>query len=284
MNSLERLHIGKIKALDEGPGFDELMHFAVALSFIRRCSNLGPNGVPRNDFLNSSENKYVMEVSKFLTLLNSCISKTELLIRQAEAPPPEEWLTELQITKHDFLQERLDTSTLVLHSAIDRGLSLTSVALQLPIAVESSTYKNIKDLIKETHKEVLLALDELREVVFPLHASRNAYAHRGENRCLGIFSDVKRLYELSPVFNFPLEVMQINEVGAMEELVETIEKDKAAVERRLLNLKTVLRPHCLQILLSLKALELPNEQEITRYSEAMTYFRGGSQPKWLILE
>lgn len=253
-------------------------HFA--LHFAKRLAYIDENGAPPESILTDPRHMYVQEASHRLALLHAAIDDAKSLITQAENPPPDDWLSSVGLTRDKYLQQMVDLFTLLLHSTADRALLLTNTVLSLGIEPRKLSLKEISKKL-QSQGEIIAALRSVHSCTSHLSDPRNQFAHRGERRYVGQFSDVVRMKVILKKFECPSDQVRFAELEAFQRL-------KADMLSELISVKTVveqvvghLLPSYLAQIESLGGPDTPNADEAARGKAVLAYFRGGPRPAFM---
>lgn len=262
------------KSLFEHIGY----HFS--LHFVKRLAYIDENGFPPESILANPRHMYVQEASHRLTLLHAAIDDAKGLITQVANPPPDDWLSSVGLTRDKYVQQLVDLFTLLLHSTADRALLLTNAILRLEIEPRKLNLKEISKKL-QGQGEIIAALRSVHSCIAHLSDPRNQFAHRGESRYIGQFSDVVRMKVILKEFECPSDQVRFADLEALQRL-------KADMLSELISVKTVVGQvvgHLLQSYLtqieSLGGPDTPNADEIAHSKAALAYFRGGPRPAFM---
>lgn len=253
-------------------------HFS--LHFVKRLAYIDENGFPPESILADPRHMYVQETSHRLALLHAAMDDAEGLITQATNPPPDDWLSSVGLTRDKHVQQLVDLFTLLLHSTADRALLLTNAVLRLEIEPRKLNLKEISKKLQSQGK-IIAALRSVHSCIAHLSDPRNQFAHRGERRYVGQFSDVVRMKVILKEFECPSEKVRFADLEALHRL-------KADMLSELISVKTVvgqvdgylLQSYLAQIE-SLGGPDTPNADEIARAKAALAYFGGGPRPAFM---
>jgi len=278
---LRRLNDAKASGNEIDLSFDERLSLALTLHWVHRSARLGPDGIPAKSVLDSPVDRYVLDVSAAASRLDVCIRHGKVTIKQIDSPPPQEWLHNIGLSEYEFYQHLLDTGTVIVHSALDRGLLFLNTVLALGLESRLCNFDSVKKHIRESFPQILKATAHLRELVFPIAASRHHYVHRGESRALNLFSGVRRMHAITKAFSVPTDGVRIKDTEARWELLKTLRSETAATEDALRELKESARGAFTNRLSDVGGLSPPTEVEIERFVQVTEYFQGGPIPAWM---
>lgn len=254
------------------------IHFA--LHFAKRLAHIDENGSPPNWILTDPRHMYVQMASHRLTLLRTAVADAKGLITQAENPPPDDWLGTVGLTRDKYVQQVVDLFTLLLHSTADRALLLTNAVLCLGIDPRKLS---IKEISKKLHNQgdIIAALRSVHFCISHLSDPRNQFAHRGERRYVGQFSDVARMKVILKKFECPSDQIQLADLEAFQRLKADMLSELIAVEAVLEPVVESLLPSYLAKIESLGGPDTPNDEETARANAALAYFKGGIRPAFM---
>ena len=186
---------------------------------------------------------YVQEASRRLALLHAAVADAKGLITQVENPPPDDWLSSVGLTRDRYVQQIVDLFTLLLHSTTDRALLLTNAVLSLGIESRKLSLKEISKKL-QNQGEIVTALRSVHSCISHLSDPRNQFAHRGERRYVGQFSDVVRVKVILKKFECPSDQVQFANFEAFQRLKADLQSELISVEAAL---NRLLKISCLAI-------------------------------------
>lgn len=253
-------------------------HFA--LHFAKRLAYIDENGHPPAWILTDPRHLYVQETRHRLALLHVAVADAKCLITQIENPPPDDWLRAVGLTHDKYVQQIVDLFTLLLHSTADRALLLTNSVLRLGIEPRKLGIKEISKK-QQGQGEIITALKSVNSCISHLSDPRNQYAHRGERRYVGQFSDVVRLKVILKKFECPLDHVQFADFEALHRLKAEMLSELISVERALEQVLESLLPGYLAQIELLGGPDTPNADETARSQAALKYFKGGVRPAFM---
>ncbi|WP_402719857.1 hypothetical protein [Janthinobacterium rivuli] len=253
-------------------------HFS--LHFLKRLAYMDESGCPPQWILTDQRHLYVQEASHRLVLLRAAIADARGLITQATNPPPEEWIASVGLTQDKYIQQKVDLFTLVLHSTADRAFLLTNAVLNLGVEPRKLSLKEISKKL-QNESEIIAALNSVHSSTLHLADSRNRFAHRGERRYVGQFSNVTRLKAIVRMLEFQSEKIQFADSEASQRLEADLQSELSSVENVLEQLLENLLPGYLAQIQLLGGPDTPNADEIARAEAALVYFKGGDRPAFM---
>ena len=253
-------------------------HFT--LHFAKRLAYLDENGCPPESILTDPRHMYVQEAGRRLTLLHAAIIEAKGLIIQAENPPPDDWLSSAGLTRDKYVQQMIDLFTLLLHSPADRVLLLTNAVLRLGVEPRKL---NIKEISKKLQNqgEIIAALRSVHSCISHLSDPRNQFAHRGERRYIGQFSDVVRMKVILKKFECPLGQVQFADLEAFQRLKSDMLSELISVETVVEKVVEHLLPSYLAQIESLGGPDTLDADETARAESVLAYFKGGARPTFI---
>jgi len=253
-------------------------HFA--LHFSKRLAYIDENGCPPEWILTDPRHMYVQEVSHRLALLHAAVADAKGLITQAENPPPDDWLNSVGLTRNKYVQQMVDSFTLLLHSTADRALLLTNAILRLGIEPRKLSLKEISKKL-QSQGEIIAALHSAHSSTSHLSDARNQFAHRGERRYVGQFSDIARVKVILKKFECPSDQVQFGDLEASQRLKADLLSELISVETVLEQVVEILLPSYLAQIESLGGPDAPNADETARAKAALAYFKGATRPAFM---
>lgn len=253
-------------------------HFT--LHFAKRLAYIDENGCPPEWILNDPRHMYVQEASHRLALLHTAVTDAKGLISQATNPPPDDWLSSVGLTRDKYVQQMVDIFTLLLHSTADRALLLTNAVLSLGIEPRKLSLKEISKKL-QNQGEIITALSLIHSCISHLSDARNQFAHRGERRYVGQFSDVVRVKVILNNFECPSNQVRFADYEAVQRLKADMLSDLISVETALEQVVENLLPSYLAEIESLGGPDTPNSDETARAQAALAYFKGGTRPAFM---
>ncbi|MBI3374796.1 MAG: hypothetical protein HY017_23990 [Betaproteobacteria bacterium] len=281
IETLRQLNEARVSGTEIDLSFDGRLNLALTLHWVYRSARLGPDGKPAKSVLESSVAQYVSGVSAAASRLDVCIRHGRVTIQQIDTPPPEDWLQRIGLSEYEFYQHLLDTGTVIVHSALDRGLLFLNTVLALGLEPRLCNFDSVKKLIRDSLPQVLNAAANLRDLVALIASSRHYYIHRGESRTLDLFSGVRRVHAVTKAFSVPTEGVRIKDTEARWELLKTLRSETTAIETALRKLKESVREAFTSRLTDLGGFRPPTKLEIERFVKVTEYFQGGPIPTWM---
>src|SRR5574337_649726 len=155
METLRNLNAVKASGHEIDFSFDERLNIAFSYHWIHRSASLGPDGVPADSILNNNVAQYILAVSAATSRLDECIRHGKVTIKKIATPPPDEWLQRIGVSEYGFYQHLLDTGTVVVHSALDRGLLFLNTVLSLDLEPRTCNFDSVKKLIRNSFPQSL---------------------------------------------------------------------------------------------------------------------------------
>lgn len=253
-------------------------HFA--LHFAKRLAYIDKDGCPPEWILTDPRHMYVQEASHRLALLYAAVADAKRLITQAENPPPDDWLSSIELTHDKYVQQMVDLFTLILHSTADRALLLTNAVLSLGIEPRKLSLKEISKKL-QNQGEIIAALRSVHSCISHLSDPRNQFAHRGERRYFGQFSDVVRVKVILKKFKCPSDGVRFADFEAFQRLKADMLSELNSVETVLEQVVGSLLPSYLAQIESLGGPDAPNASETARSQAVLAYFKGGDRPAFM---
>lgn len=245
---------------------------------VKRFCSLGQDGRPDPRLLSSPPHQFVDEVINQLHTTEEAIQHGEVVLRQLKLMPPVEWLQKIGISRSDYVQQQVDGFTTVVYSVLDRALILTNTIYQLQYDARKCTFRSISDALEVRDSIFVEKLGVLKKAVDPLADHRHFYVHRGENRKVELFSDVRRLEQLVDVFQLPTVGLILNEVGAFQRVIEVLEGDIGRVKIALIQVLNVLAdPYC-TAMHRLGGIKEPTQEEVLKAGRIMQYWSSEDRP------
>lgn len=252
----------------------------LALHFAKRLAYIGENGCPPEWILTDPRHMYVQEASHRLALLHAAVADAKGLITQAENPPPDDWFNSVGLTRDKYVQQMVDLFTLLLHSTADRALLLTNAVLSLGIEPRKLSLKEMSKKL-QNQGEIISALRSVHSCIFHLSDPRNQFAHRGERRYVGQFSEVVRVKVILRNFECPSDQVRFADLEAFQRLKADMLSELISVETVVEQVVKNLLPSYLAQIASLGGPDIPNADETARSQAVIAYFKGGTRPAFM---
>jgi len=242
-------------------------------------ATFGKEEDPQRDVLESPPMQYSHKVFSLSSKVSSGISDSSQLIRQVAQPPPETWLTEIGVTKTEFIQQSLDMFTVVLYSLLDRCLHLTNIILSSELKPRNVTYDRLSKKLKSNHSVVATALSDLKDAVSPLAEPRHFFVHRGEGRESRL-SHTQLLATIQKQLPALIDPAKIDYATARVDIMVLIQKDFETVSACVRKVKNVLFQPYMSKLNALGGIPELTKDELLRAKDIMNWAETGIEPPW----
>jgi Cthe_2314-like HEPN len=233
---------------------------------IKLVINTGSDGEEPQALINCPAYKYVEDVQDKLSKVNEAIKQCQIVARQVEIPPPNDWLNNIGLTLADHFEKQLNDATLFLFSISDKSLLLINSVLDLKIDPRKCRHKNVEARITD-NADLLKALQQLNLTVKPLEDLRNFYVHRGESRRTDLLEIFSLIQKVSQRREFRPD--QDVQLYTQKQLLETISSEITKMEAVVEEIKGALLSQYSKRLEELGGIIMPNGEELNEFREIL---------------
>ncbi len=221
--------------------------------------------------------EYVLDVFNGIEPLHKVFQNAARLVCAMDAPPPGEWLESVGWTEVSFIQDCLNSGTVMLHSCMDRTLIASSAVLQLDMEPRQCSYKSMKQRLGPNDGAIRDALGELALATAELSDARHQFVHRGVNRKTEDLLRTHILVALDPVLRFPETLIGDNLAAAKLSAIRAFGTDLVAMSKGVRKVEEALVPHYNSRIAALGGINQLSMQESRRFLLWFEEHEGGGR-------
>lgn len=245
-----------------------------ALHLIRRLANLDRDGSPPDWTLTAPNHAFVLETQNRLGKVRAALTASRSLITQCSNPPPLSWLESVGLGELSYTQQQVDQFTAILFSTLDRTLHLVRHVLDLPLNPHNVRFSTVLPRVRIPHPVLGKAIEVLREVGRSLANDRHGFLHRGDHRCIELFSEIQRAQQCVLAFEPEESEIRWNLEGARSAAVFRMSGDFESVGTAACRALELLTTNYEQRLNRLGGVDAPTRDEMRRANEVISRLGG----------